>query len=405
MAIAFDCPYCTAPIRVPDSAGGKRGTCPRCKSGILVPKVKAPPAAKRKKKKSGKQPQATEPETEPEKPAKKQNLKERFREEPDFSGFTGPPAETAPSPGERPQSAQPAVATEVAARKPPAVPGTIVPAPETPIARALKRRRRRKNQIWIPIVFGLLLVGGVAVFFTFFQKTRLEGVLKATPESSDKLQPRVISLAQIPGEKEDVVAVLKSLQAQEWRSPRYTLGATESQLSIAVQEIAGHRFFRVDLSKDHTLSKYVEDHAEELDKQRRKEFRDGLKRFFEQAIGDVKNDSTVRQEVLEDFQRSVMVNANIGGAGYHLVASHKGKSYYCIYQDGQQLYYLLPETTDSFAIRGRVMPDGKRKFPGHYVVNVKGSEAKSIKQKTAEDEPPETMKTAEPQKTGEKKEM
>ncbi|MEX0716942.1 MAG: hypothetical protein WD066_10155 [Planctomycetaceae bacterium] len=37
MAIEFHCPYCTAAVRVADSAAGKRGTCPKCAQKVMVP--------------------------------------------------------------------------------------------------------------------------------------------------------------------------------------------------------------------------------------------------------------------------------------------------------------------------------------------------------------------------------
>ena len=42
MAIEFDCPYCTATIRVPDAFGGKQGRCPKCDTHLLVPLVVRP---------------------------------------------------------------------------------------------------------------------------------------------------------------------------------------------------------------------------------------------------------------------------------------------------------------------------------------------------------------------------
>ena len=42
MAIEFNCPYCTAVIRVPDNAGGGKGRCPKCATRISVPKVSTP---------------------------------------------------------------------------------------------------------------------------------------------------------------------------------------------------------------------------------------------------------------------------------------------------------------------------------------------------------------------------
>ena len=47
MAIQFNCPYCTAPIRVGDEAAGKVGKCPKCATKLRVPApvVERPEAA------------------------------------------------------------------------------------------------------------------------------------------------------------------------------------------------------------------------------------------------------------------------------------------------------------------------------------------------------------------------
>ncbi len=44
MAIQFSCPYCTASVKVPDSASGKLGACPKCGTKVRIPKVPIPPA-------------------------------------------------------------------------------------------------------------------------------------------------------------------------------------------------------------------------------------------------------------------------------------------------------------------------------------------------------------------------
>lgn len=43
MAIQFQCPYCSATIRVPDSASGKAGQCPKCQARLKIPEVAPPP--------------------------------------------------------------------------------------------------------------------------------------------------------------------------------------------------------------------------------------------------------------------------------------------------------------------------------------------------------------------------
>ncbi|MEJ7595682.1 MAG: hypothetical protein WKF77_29580, partial [Planctomycetaceae bacterium] len=42
MAIEFNCPYCTATIRVPDAYAGKQGRCPKCDTKLLIPSVPLP---------------------------------------------------------------------------------------------------------------------------------------------------------------------------------------------------------------------------------------------------------------------------------------------------------------------------------------------------------------------------
>ena len=45
MAIQFQCPYCSATIRVPDTASGKSGQCPKCQARLKIPEVTPPLAA------------------------------------------------------------------------------------------------------------------------------------------------------------------------------------------------------------------------------------------------------------------------------------------------------------------------------------------------------------------------
>ena len=45
MAILFSCPYCTASVKVPDSASGKLGECPKCGTKIRIPTIAIPAQA------------------------------------------------------------------------------------------------------------------------------------------------------------------------------------------------------------------------------------------------------------------------------------------------------------------------------------------------------------------------
>ena len=42
MPIRFRCPHCKKPLQVKDHLAGKKGTCPTCKKGVVIPSAPAP---------------------------------------------------------------------------------------------------------------------------------------------------------------------------------------------------------------------------------------------------------------------------------------------------------------------------------------------------------------------------
>jgi hypothetical protein len=391
MAIQFNCPYCTTQIRVPDSAGGKRGTCPRCRAKILVPKVTVKAAP----------PTAGQPSPEPEqvslKKRKAKSVRERLLEKPQFAGFSEPesaPVAPAPPPVPVRESAasSPAPPLRVTAAIPAAVRETA-----TPFARALKRRRRRRY-VWVPVVFGLLLVGGVAVLLVLAGRKQLEGTLEAVVVPDASLAPRTISDAAAGVDKEKTETVLKRLRNEPLDVLRSDLGlmkheviATSSGLSLTVHRTDSTQFYRVDVGKDKTLRDFLKDKARQLDRPREKELKSGLKEFYESAADAVAAGGSIPNDALEVLRSRVIVNSLVGAAGYHLLANVRGQLYLCMYEDDSgRLYYLLPRGTRKFTLVGRKLADGTRLVPARYTVNVEG---------TLESRPEKTSGVAEPAKT------
>jgi len=376
MAIQFNCPYCTSQIRVPDSAGGKRGTCPRCRAKILVPKVKAKAKAK--------QPQHSAPGDS----SGAKSPREIAAEPPDFSSL---PVEPEPPPnGANPvqplnaQSVESPAAGPQESAPPPLSPEAAMPTPAaepaTPFARAVKRRRRKRRFLWIPILLGMILVGGVALYFVYTSDPKLEGTLEAVIVPNSEVEPRTIRDAEIPGDDEAVQNVLKHLQENplpdlesDMALMTHVVTATPDGLSVRVYDTHAVRFFRVDVRDDESLAKYLKDHAERLDEPRVEEMQRGLKKFFAGSAKSLDEGAGIPTPIREILRREVLVNALVRAAGYHLVANVKGTLYLCMYEDDRgRLYYLLPKGTKKFSLRGRKLSDGTRPFPGNYTVEVTG---------------------------------
>jgi hypothetical protein len=400
MAIQFHCPYCTTPIRVPDSAGGKRGTCPRCRAKILVPSVAVKAAAGQPE-----QQPAAEPEPKRKKP---KSIRERLLEGPQFAGLP----ETEPAPAVSDAVVPAEVVSESAATGP--IPIPIPPRPvtaaipavsceaATPYARALKRRRRRRRFVWVPVLFGLLLVGGVAAFLVLTGRKKLEGTLNAVIVPDAGLPPRTIGVSLVPVDEQKVSQVLNHLQKKPLGVLRSDIGlmkhevtATASGLSVSVYDTDRVQFYRVDAGRDKTLRDFLNDKAAQLDRPRVKELDAGLKEFFERSADALSAGGGIPKDALEVLRSRVIVNSLVGAAGYHLLASVDGQLYLCMYEDDRgRLYYLLPRGTKKFSIVGRKLSDGTRQFPGRYVVDVEGTLERTPVKASEEAEPPK--KKAEP---------
>lgn len=375
MAIEFNCPYCTAPIRVPDSAGGKRGTCPRCKTGILVPTVPTKPKLKGAAKKSESEPSA---EPAPAKKSKKQSARERFADEPDFTNFAGvessEPAATATHPAP--------AAISRPAPPPPPPPGAAPVV--TPISQSLKRRKRRRYA-WVPILFGAILVGGVSIFFMIKKATKLEGELQAKVVGNAALKQRLIRAEDVDVEQAKVKRVLKQLEETQFQFSRFSFAASPAGISVQPHATTATDVFEVDISNRKELMEFFKENADELDAFRRREYDTGLKAFFTEAAVILEDSDRIPDDLVREFQSKVLENAFIDVKGYHLVASLNGKGYHCIYQQGNILYFLLPKGTKHFRLFGRKLSDGNRRVKANYYVQVVESQPENTVKTTTVD--------------------
>jgi hypothetical protein len=377
MAIQFNCPYCTSPIRVPDSSGGKRGKCPQCQSKLRVPKPEA---------------------LTPDLPPKQVDIAPPADdiENPKFDNLADVPAEVensenlfaAPQPTGRGE-----------------FPGTSSEPTHSPgsYSRALKQRRQRKSQLWIPMLIGILLVGGIAGWFFFTSQEKLEGTLSATELIDPKLDPQVLSLSYIDLDSEKKQAVQKFLDEHPIRGldsgklMEHDVESTPDGLSVRVFAPSSMRFYQVHIGGNSALKNYYKEHGKSLDKPRLKDLETSATAFYEECLAAASEEGNISSEGLEQFRRNVAVNLMVKGLGYNLLASVKGKAYICVYEDDKSLYFLLPKGTKSFKLKGRELADGTTLFPGKYQVDVTKTKKSDVQKTTPEPDQPSEEKTDEPE--------
>jgi hypothetical protein len=352
MAIEFNCPYCTALIRVPDNAGGGKGRCPKCTTRISVPKVSPPKLV-------APSPVALPPVAEPDRPREIENFFD-----PDYD-----PAQAAPSapldifaapqrpPGEFPvtSSHQPAFPSSVAAR--------------------LKKKKRGGAWLW-PLAFGLLVCGAAGWYFwQQFQTELLGGELVAETADTLELPPGLIEKSSIRRSSDDVEEVLSKLE----KSPVPLLSTLmQVQLRGSSKGVLVHlnagpksRFYRIAVRDNEPLMKYHSKHAAELEEQRMHDIEQAGTAFVVEYRKVITKEADAL--TIAGFRNSLALPALTRGLGHQLVATYGRTIYPCVYEDHEgALYFLLPPDAREFEISGRKHADGSIGFPATYKVKVAG---------------------------------
>lgn len=337
-AIEFQCPRCSATIRVPPDAAGKKGMCPQCQGKLRVPEI--PPTA-------------VDPAAYASPPA-------------GYPG-TGYPASGAAAGGYPPAGyAQPP-------GSPPAAPPPAATAPEPSIARKLRRRSKMKLGV---LLIPLICVGALAgVLIWLFAKSapKLEGTLKGEHLVEGEMPPAGIDKAFIPlaGKKLRELEEFLELEPFRMNSSLMEVEISGSTKGLIVTARPGKdtELFRCDPRANKFLTKHVVDHLEEYEKVRRKDLQDAVPKLIK-LIEDLRKNRKGGQTDLIEFRNSVGLASLVGGFGYQVEAVYNGEVYRCVSEDTDgKLYFLLPKSARHFELKGREFKQGA-KFPGRYKVDV-----------------------------------
>lgn len=365
MAIEFNCPYCTASVRVPDTAGGKRGTCPKCQSKIIVPKIEPPKPASPPVPVLEELPEATELVEESARPGK-----------------PGPPPLPPPLPGQADANQSPAAEPSAEpAFTPPIIDPTAIPggaeptAPTTSVARKYKKRRKKKGgSLMVPLVFGAILVGVVGWFF-MQTAVKLEGSLAAKPIEADPTYVGSVESNLIDVNGDDLEFVLESLKETplsiaSGRSTVY-VSASSRSLNFEIRASGQDIFYAVKYTQDAVLRDWVADNAEALNTPRLKTIEDRVNDFVADVEEARREDDKGSPGNLLSYRDKLAYAALTKGFGYNCVARVGSKLFPCIHQDSDNnLYFLLPSGISGFTLEGRKLDSGEQLFTGKYKVKV-----------------------------------
>jgi hypothetical protein len=376
MAIAFNCPHCSAAIQVADSASGKKGSCPACKAKVLVPTIPVPPAS---------EPPAVAP------PPPVTGLPTPAPDVPVFPtqttpaapNFPGPPEPVGPAPAapfpsfDQPAAASPfpdatgSLPTGAAPSQP------IVPPPQTSVAARTRRRSKKKRSGTIfALACGVALSAGVGWLYSNagpnLEKQRIAYTVEETV-----LPPKIVDNAfiKVPAEVRRSVLQYFEENPERLRSQIVETEFHGSSAGLEVQILAGIQsmLYRVPIDSD--LRAWYDENLDKLSAPRTAWLEKSLKTFFEEWDVAIRNQSSI--EDFQSYRNSVGLNSAVGALGYH-VSAVVGTStrYPCVYEDEGAIYFLLPRDTKTFRVIGARVDDRQSLFPGEFEVTVKRGKKK-----------------------------
>lgn len=394
MALEFDCPYCKAIIRVPDSAAGKRGRCPQCATRVSVPKLGQTQRA-------GTEPAFFPGPPEPESVAVATQPGDDeivFQEFDPQTAEIDPAVEAGLLPGD---IAIPDLASSV----PRALPQPVRQLPDSLLSRS--KRRKKSSGLWIVIVFALVAASGAAGSYYWFQSSaKLEGELKAEVVENPHLPSNMISrdLIEIPAD--DAERILSKLESNpqplvsSLGLSSVMIAANNKGLIISIAPGSATSLYRVEIAGDAKLAAYRRKHEAEFDERRQEKLALAVNQYC-RTIKDAHDRKETRTDVKE-FRDSVCYAASVQGFGSAIQAVHDRTPYLCVYEDRDAVYFLLPAGVKHFQIQGRPVKAGQRFFEGKFDVKVTGTKRlPSSKPDKSEEPEPKDEKSEMPAEDGE----
>ncbi len=319
MAIEFDCPYCTATIRVPDAYGGKQGRCPSCDTRLLVPMIVRPGST-------------TVPDAS---------------SSPVTAGDSNPIGD-AHSPA------------DIYSIKPPAS-----TAKRRPTAR---RRPSRALVIGMPVLCFLVLLA-VIFFSVTGSLSELKGELAARRLEETTLPGVTIPWSDTglsPEEQQTLRAFLETTPetlASEVMTCR--LIGTDPGIEVRLTAGSGSDWFLVDTTTHKALALWLKKERPILNTNRLTLMRSSLVSYCRDKLAQIAGEA-LRIDAMS-VRDNVAINACGGALSFAVQGEDSVRRVSCSYEDDKgMLYFCFPKETLIFKIVGRTLADGTKPFGGEF---------------------------------------
>ena len=359
MSIEFNCPYCTAAIRVPDTASGKRGTCPKCGTKLQVPVVEIP----------DNQPAATATGLQHANVAADQD-------------------------GESPPIIDPSEST-----LPPEISGDIprisTSAPRTRTNKRSRKIRRGKNRgrkrnagfLIVGSLVAVALLVSVLLFVLYEPPAKLEGNLTGSRITSVNIAPGVLVANDVNASAVQFAQAVQALQNEPLvlisELVRTEIRGKNNTIEVDISMTSSADFVAVQLT-DSVLQQYVSSNALVFGKQRLSQ----LRKSATQLVIELSRDGNRRLTNPAGLRNTVALNLLRDGFGFVVDGAAGKRLCPCVYESANQIWFAVPAGTTSFEIRGRTIAELGQQFPGRYQVAVQ-AQPETVVIETAEDMPKE----------------
>lgn len=400
MALEFDCPYCKATIRVPDNTAGKRGRCPKCATKLTIPKLG------QTRRVGEAQPFFPGPPAPPDPEAFHVEEEDDvvFQEFDGDGGNIDPNVQAALPPGD---IAIPALGPTTRS-----LPSPVKHLPDSLLSKS-KSKRGTPAWVWVMAVIVVLGGGGAAGAIYWLQNaTTLEGELEGQFVENPSLPPSVVPKKMIDLPLADADKIFLQLEknpiplASSTGLAAVQFQANDEGLVVVVAPGASTALYRVDVTGDKKLRKFLREHAENYEHVRYDDLSVAVNKLF-RILKRAQKSKGKTDVDLKEFRDSVGFTAPVRGLGHFVTAVHRKQLYPCVYEDDDALYFLLPPGTKQFHIRGKSQKRGEPYFPGEFDVTVSGSTQmkRDAESKPAKDKPTKKKDDAESMSDDDEKEM
>ncbi len=374
MAIEFNCPYCTATIRVPDAYAGKQGRCPKCDTKLLIPSVPLPnqPAI----------PQRPVVQTQPA------SLQEG---EPLAPGGLPVLPNGDVAAADDPFSVRPVTTSVIKSRR-----------------RSGRRRPSRTLVIGVPVICFLVLFGVIAYSLTG-SLPKLQGDLAGRRLDGLTLPKSVIPWSDMSLNEDDRTTLQEALTTQPESLASQVmacrLSASDDGILVTLASQPESQWIVVDTRAEKPLAIWRRKEGPHLNRLRLDELQATVTQYTKDKLLKVNGEQiAIDAAAVRD---KLALNATCRSLSYAIQAVADSTIFPCAAEDELgQLYFCLPKTVQTFKIQGRTFANGTLGFNGDYNVTVSGETVTTETKPAADDTKPETsVRGGEPDMADEEPEM